>query len=421
MLLGRVTHDFAPDKRLEVTAYAVHYSLDLFTDFTYFLQCCPDQPPPINPKQPGDGFNQSDDRIYAGSNATYQQSLDLAMPTVLTFGLDQRSDFPGVVLAHAFHRDRLGYVADDRIHETSIAGFGQADVLVAPWVHFIPGLRVQAFFFDVHNHRVNQTGDRPSGSESDAVPLPKANLIVAPFSEGGPLQSSFQPLRDSQLFLNWGEGFHSNDARDVVANPHGTTLPIAMGWEIGWHTPIAHMLDLSLDYWWLNLQNEFVFEGDSGTTDVQGRSRRHGVEVAARLTPWKWLYAEGAVNYSSAEFANGGHVPQSPRLIAKALIRFISPWGVTAEFDYAALGTRYAEEDTNRKLSNYNVWNFAVRYRRGAWEGNVSVENLFDTKWRNSEFFYTSRLPNEPPQGVDDFHFTPGDPRNVRVALRYYF
>jgi outer membrane cobalamin receptor len=161
-----------------------------------------------------------------------------------------------------------------------------------------------------------------------------------------------------------------------------------------------------------------VFEGDTGTTEVQGRSRRRGVEVAARLTPWKWLYAEGAFNSSSSEFANGGHVPQAPRLIAKGLLRFISPWGVTAELDYSTLGTRY---DTNRKLANYAVWSFAVRYRRGAWEGNVSVENLFDTKWQSSAFYYTSRLPTEPPAGVADVHFTPGDPRNVRVALRYYF
>ena len=54
-------------------------------------------------------------------------------------------------------------------------------------------------------------------------------------------------------------------------------------------------------------------------------------------------------------------------------------------------------------------------------EAFLSIENLTDTKWRESQFFFTSRLPGEPAEGVNDIHFTPGNPRSFLggLALRF--
>ena len=62
----------------------------------------------------------------------------------------------------------------------------------------------------------------------------------------------------------------------------------------------------------------------------------------------------------------------------------------------------------------------------------LSVENLFGTDWRSSEFFYASCAPNEVGvdprcpsagggEGIDDFHFTPGNRRNFRGWASVYF
>lgn len=408
--LARVTHAFDASRRLEVTAWASHYTLDLNSNFTLFLD------DPVN----GDGILQEDDRIYLGGSAVYRQSFDRKRPVVLSVGLDERSDFVTASLSRQRRRTRLDRISSDRIEQHSIAAFAEAEVLLAPWARFVGGVRAEGFFFDVRNRKETQTGPRAAGNVSEDLYLPKANLILAPFSPEGPRPVAFGPLRDLELFLNWGEGYHSNDARDVVENPQETILPLAMGWEVGARAPIGKWLDLSVAYWWLNLQSEFVFVGDAGETEPRGRSRRHGIELAARVTPLDWLRADVAVAYSSAEFTNGDAVPQAPRLIGKASVVATHPSGVSAEIDFTTLGRRYAVEDRSVKLHGYGIFDCALRYRHGPIEGLVGVDNLLGSEWRSSEFFYESQLADEAT-GVEDFHFTPGTSRFFRVGLTYFF
>jgi outer membrane receptor protein involved in Fe transport len=47
----------------------------------------------------------------------------------------------------------------------------------------------------------------------------------------------------------------------------------------------------------------------------------------------------------------------------------------------------------------------------------LDVLNLFDRKANDIEYYYASRLNNEPPGGVADRHFHPAEPRTFRVTL----
>jgi outer membrane receptor protein involved in Fe transport len=51
----------------------------------------------------------------------------------------------------------------------------------------------------------------------------------------------------------------------------------------------------------------------------------------------------------------------------------------------------------------------------------LDVFNLFNAQTNDITYYYTSRLPNEPAEGVDDVHFHPGEPRSFRVTLTYRF
>jgi outer membrane receptor protein involved in Fe transport len=406
----RVTHDFSPNQKLEVTGWASHYMLDLGSNFSLFLE---------DPEN-GDGILQEDDRVYFGGTAVYRHSVEWRLPVLFSAGLDQRSDFVTASLSKQRRRTRLDRISSDRIDQTSVAAFAEADVALAPWARFVGGVRAEGFWFDVRNRKQTQTGPRADGRVSEDLYLPKANLILAPFAAEGPLPAASAPIRDTQIFLNWGQGFHSNDARDVVANPQQRVLPIAMGWEVGLRTSVQEWLDVSLAYWWLHLQSELVFVGDAGDTEAKGRSRRQGVEVAVRAQPLAWLTGEASVAYSSSEFSNGDAVPQAPRLVAKASLTATHDSGLSAELDFTALGRRYGVEDRSVKLHGYAILDFAVRYRRGPIEGLVGLDNVLGSEWRSSEFYYESRLQDEA-EGAEDFHFTPGYPRNVRVGLTYYF
>ena len=49
----------------------------------------------------------------------------------------------------------------------------------------------------------------------------------------------------------------------------------------------------------------------------------------------------------------------------------------------------------------------------------VDETGLIDEEDSDIQYFYTSRLPGEPPEGVDDIHFHPAEPRELRVSLSW--
>jgi outer membrane receptor protein involved in Fe transport len=51
----------------------------------------------------------------------------------------------------------------------------------------------------------------------------------------------------------------------------------------------------------------------------------------------------------------------------------------------------------------------------------LDVFNLFNQNTNDITYYYTSRLPGEPGQGVADTHVHPGEPRSFRVSLSYRF
>jgi outer membrane receptor protein involved in Fe transport len=238
------------------------------------------------------------------------------------------------------------------------------------------------------------------------------------------------PLRDLELFANYGVGFHSNDARDVVANEQQDlgfeTLPRAEGWELGLRTQLLRRFDLALDYWWLNLQSELVWVGDEGTTEPSLPSRRQGIEAAAGWWMLDWLQWTGALGYSEARFADGTYVPQAPRFVGwSALSAFHRPSGLAGSLRFRGFGPRCGDEACSVNLRPGYVFDLGLEYRFGPLLAFFFVENLFDAEYPASEFAFESLLPSDPTfptgPGVFDRHFTPGNPRNVRGGLAVLF
>ena len=47
--------------------------------------------------------------------------------------------------------------------------------------------------------------------------------------------------------------------------------------------------------------------------------------------------------------------------------------------------------------------------------------NLFDAQVSDIDYFYASRLPGEPAEGIEDVHTHPALPRSARVGLQFTF
>jgi protocatechuate 3,4-dioxygenase beta subunit len=53
----------------------------------------------------------------------------------------------------------------------------------------------------------------------------------------------------------------------------------------------------------------------------------------------------------------------------------------------------------------------------GTYNPRPDIFNLFDEAVSDIDYYFASRLPGEPLEGVSDIHFHPAVPRTVRISL----
>ena len=55
------------------------------------------------------------------------------------------------------------------------------------------------------------------------------------------------------------------------------------------------------------------------------------------------------------------------------------------------------------------------------WRVVVEGLNLLDERASDIDYFYASRLPGEPAEGIEDRHFHPSEPRAFRLSVETTF
>ena len=397
-------YDTLSGGRFFANAYAQYYTFDLYSNFTFFKS------DPVN----GDGFHQSDRRVIYGGDIGYQQEGKiLDMPSVATVGVQSRGDKAHVRLGPQFRRNSLGTTVDTDVLEASYSPFLKTEVQPTSWMKFVGGVRSELFTFDVRN-RCETCAEQPAGRTTSWLVLPKANLILGPWAS-------------TELFINYGEGFHSNDARSAVAQA-ASPLARSKNYEVGLRSKPwgPDGIELIATAWQLDLQSELVFRGDGGTTEIRGASRRRGVEVAARGQVWGPLYVNGSVTYTKAEFRNGAAIPLAPEVTAYGAVLLAWPEGLTSQLQATYLGVRPLIEDRSANAPSWLNFDLSERYQLpvtlpyGRMEAFLFVQNLFNTQWEQATFFFQSQLRNEGAPR-NDLHFVPGNPRMVMGGIAWYF
>jgi hypothetical protein len=397
-------HDTTSGGRFFANAYGQYYKFDLYTNFTFFLN------DPVN----GDGFLQSDRRVVYGGDTGWRQTLDLfGISSAVTAGVQARVDNIHARLGPQVKRNPLGATSDTDILEASYAPYLKAEFQPRPWARLSGGVRSEVFTFDVRN-RCSDCVEQPAGRTTSSLILPKANLILGPWFS-------------TELFANYGEGYHSNDARAAVT-PGASPLARAKTYEVGLRSKPwgPQGLELIATVWQVDLQSELVFVGDEGTTDIRGPSRRQGVEVAARGQIVGPLYVNGSFTWTKAEFRNGDAIPLAPELTAYGAVILQYPKGLTTQLQATYFGVRSLTEDRSFKAPSWvdvdlsSRYTLPVKLSHGRLEAFIFIQNLLDTHWEQAVFAFESRLRNEPA-GVTDIHFVPGNPRFVMGGIAWYF
>jgi hypothetical protein len=394
---------------LRATGFVLHNRLNLFSNFTYFL----DDP------EHGDQFEQAERRTAIGGRVTYRRlGRFFDRRTETAVGLHARRDWLHPIgLHHTQDRQRLSTTREDRVGQTMIGLFAQMESEWTRAVRTTAGVRADAYQFSV-------TSDNPlnSGAGSNYLVSPKFGAVFGPW--GG-----------TELYANAGTGFHSNDARGAVIKVNPTTgeavdpvtpLVRARGAEIGLRTVRVRGLQATVALWYLGLDSELLFVGDAGTTEAGRPSRRVGLEwtTYARLSPWMTVDADLA--FTRARFVDDD--PSGTR-IPGALDRVVSA-GVTIEPSRPLFGSlrvrhfgpRPLIEDASVTSKSTTLWNGEAGYRVSA-KARIVLEvfNLFNARVSDIDYLYTSRLPGEPSEGVEGVHLHPALPRSARIGVQFSF
>jgi len=393
----------------EAGGYLMRYDLDLFSNFTYVL----DDP------ENGDQFEQVDDRVTAGARGSHRWLSrwgDVAAENVVGVQL-RHDDIRNVGLYRTRERQRLSTTRQDRVDETTAGVYAQSSLQWSPWLRTIIGLRADHVRFDVDAEL-----DANSGRGSDTILSPKLTAI-------------FGPWRNTELYANAGSAFHSNDARGATiridpasGDPAERVTPLvrSRGAEVGLRSTPIPRVHLTAALWALDISSELLFVGDAGTTEASRPSRRTGFEIAAFHNLRDWLALDVEYAYSRGRFRDdgpaGNRIPGAVEGVASVGLSVIDVRGLSGELRFRHFGPRPLIEDDSVRSEASNLFNARAGYRiTPRLRLDLDVFNLLDAKASDVDYFYTSRLPGEPEEGIDDVHFHPVEKRAVRLGVTATF
>jgi outer membrane cobalamin receptor len=401
--LSGVWRQTATDAASKVSAYVIRNQLDLYSNFTYFLD------DPVN----GDQFSQPDRRVTTGLSATHTwHKHPRGIPSDWTIGAQLQNDnaFNGLYNTRA--RERLAATREDHVIETSLGVFAENHTRWSDTFRTVAGVRADHYRF-----RVRSSLEANSGSTNDFLASPSLGLV-------------FGPWKQTDFYFNIGNGFHSNDARGTLTtiDPRSGEaadkvpgLVRSRGMELGLRTEIFPNLQTSLSLYRLDFDSELTFVGDAGTTEAGRPSRRHGIEFSNYYKPLKWLSIDFDAAFAHARSRDfsleGDRIPGAVEGVGQIAVTVdqLGPWSGALRLRY--FGPRPLIEDNSVRSSPSVTINGRIAYRINR---TLKVElegfNLANRRDSAIDYLYASRLKNEAA-AVDDIHFHPIESRSLRLTV----
>ncbi len=398
-----------------VELYAFHYGLNLFSDFTYFID-----------QQNGDQIRQHDDRTVVGENISSSISGHyLGQSTTDMFGLQSRNDIIDTELDHTRTRAILGLMRRDQTLINTVGLWWTNTVIWSPTLRTTVGLRL-----DVDHFALDSNTSANSGETTVGRPEPKIGLVYTP-----------TPKLD--LYLQAGLSERSNDARGVFdrvpsyAGGLGPTMasrPLVRseGAEVGARVRLIPGLTSTLAVWWLRSNSELFFAGDTGSDDDSDRpGQRYGIELNNIYAPASWLTIDADVAISRAYFTDhniavGDRIPEAINSSASAAVILHDiprAGGFTASLRLRYFGPRDLVEDGSQRSAPVTLLNFRVGLdlsRRVSMA--LEILNLLGVAYNDAEYYSNYRLLGQPanPDSADGSYLGhtihAGEPREIRVS-----
>ncbi|NBB29473.1 TonB-dependent receptor domain-containing protein [Cellulophaga sp. BC115SP] len=376
-----------------------NYNFLLFSNFTFFKE------DPVK----GDQIKQHENRNLWGGNTSY--SLEHGNGASSNIGIDYRQDFVNNLelsrtVNRTFVSDSLKY---GKVMEQNLGFYYDYTMRLSERLTANVGLRYDMFWNRYNNFLSDSSKYTLKANAS--ILSPKFNLY-------------YTPNNRLQLYLNTGKGFHSNDTRVVVATQGREILPAAYGSDLGvvWK-PFSKLL-LNMSAWYLWLDQEFVYVGDEAVVEPSGKTRRMGLDFSLRYQITDWLYADMDWNIAKPRALGVNELqaflPLAPTRTSTGGLNVRTQNGWSGSLRYRYMADRPANDDNTIIAKGYFVNDMQVNYQYKAYNFGLSIQNLANVRWKETQFATESQLKNET-EPVNEIHFTAGTPFFAKLSVGISF
>ena len=413
---GYYRKSFDSGTTFKADAFISRSLFDLYSNFTFFLT------DPVY----GDEIQQHDSRLQEGANFQVFQPFSFSgNPSLLTFGGNIHFNQINVGLYPTVDRNPNRKFLPENINNPDIlltsaqanvnnyAGYVQSDMnFFDGHVRLEAGLRWDYFSFDVNGFELSDTEFLLNGRESTGKFQPKIGISWSPF-ETAPIS----------FYGNYGRGISSQDARGVVRNSNAPKVATTDFYQFG-ASYNSSRFSAVFSSFLIDRSNEQVYIPDDGTIEFSDPSRSYGVEVraSAKITD-KLSFNGGLTQVLQSYFRN-----TEPRVFVDSAPKTVTNGGLVVsdlEGFNLFLNWRHISNyrldgiDSSIRASGHDVVDFSMSKRLKSWvDANLSIDNLFNKKYFETQNFFESRVsPNAPI--AERIHATPGYSTTVSFGLTF--
>jgi outer membrane receptor protein involved in Fe transport len=386
--------------------YYSYYTFDLHTNFTFYLVDT------VN----GDEIRQKEARNLFGYKGSYEHTGYIGSARLSSeMGIQFRGDATNNSgLSHTKDRyTTLQTLKLGNITELGASAFVNETLRLSERFSINAGLRLDQLYYTYNNRLATDTAFPGTGiyKVSDNSLNPKISFY-------------YRQNENLEFYWNLGKGFHSNDARSVVAEKGTLSLPAAYGSDLGTVFKPVKDLIVNAALWYILLDQEFVYGGDGGTVEFNGKTRRVGFDFSARYQPVQYLFLDLDLNYAhgrSVDDAKGQNfIPLAPVWTSTGGITYTRQQGFNGSLRYRFMADRPANADNSLTAAAYFVTDFVLNYTKKNYEIGLTINNVLNTKWKETQFDTITRLKGEAAP-VDGICFTPGTPFAARLSFAVFF
>lgn len=413
-LSGEITRR-ASDSKTKANAWALDSGLDLWSNFEY----CMNDLAQSGQCQQGDQFKQAEKRKAFGAALSHTRiNTWFDREHHVSMGVQLRQDqIRPAGLYKSKKRDVTGVIRQDDVKQSSLGIWTQSELHWSSTLRSVVGMRADNFQFDVQS---NVSAN--SGKTHDSMVSPKMALI-------------WQPMQKTEVYANYGHGFHSNDARGTTiridpSEISQVAIPVqalvkTKGHELGIRTELLPGWQSTVSLWQLRSASELVFVGDAGTTEASRPSTRYGIEWTNFYKLSERWALDADLAFAHARFKDvapeGSYIPGAATTTGNMGITFEPTGAWSGALRVRYFGPRPLKEDNSIRSEKSWVSNLKVGYRWSArTQITMDVYNLMNKRNNDIEYYYASQMSHEAIP-VDGKHIHPAEKRSARLSLKHTF